>query len=217
MDGTHDLGGRQGFGPVDAGEPEEAFHSEWEARMCAIGMLLGAPGWTIDWWRHSRELIDPADYLQRPYFDQWMQTVAALLVDSGIASLAEIESGRARSRLAAGPPPSAVEAAAELRRRGVAYDRPAGRQPAFAVGQGVRAQSLGRVGHTRLPAYARGRSGRIAYIRGHHVLPDESARGRDVAEPLYTVAFAAAELWPEPAHRKDEIMIDLWESYLEPL
>jgi nitrile hydratase len=217
MDGTHDLGGRQGFGRVEAGEPEEAFHSVWEARMCAIGMLVGGPGWTIDWWRHGRELIDPADYLLRPYFDQWMQTVAALLVDSEVASLEEIETGRARSRATGGRPLGFAETAAELRQRGTAYDRPAARQPAFHVGQGVRARSQGTVGHTRLPAYARSRSGRIAYIRGYHVLPDESARGREVAEPLYTVAFAAAELWPEAAQSRDEIMIDLWESYLEPL
>jgi len=81
----------------------------------------------------------------------------------------------------------------------------------------VRAKALGTAGHTRLPAYARGRAGRIAHCRGHHVLPDANARGQDLAEPLYTVAFAAAELWPEAASSKDEIMIDLWESYLERL
>jgi len=218
MDGTHDLGGRQGFGRVGADEPEEAFHSDWEARMCAIGMLIGGPGWTIDWWRHSRELIDPGDYLLRPYFDQWMQTVAALLVDSHVADLGEVTSGHARARNSSGGRPiGAAEAAAEVRAHGVRYDRPAERRPAFQAGQGVRARALGTVGHTRLPAYVRGRAGRIAHLRGHHVLPDESARGREMAEPLYTVAFAAAELWPEAARSKDQVMIDLWESYLEPL
>ncbi|HKY95566.1 MAG TPA: SH3-like domain-containing protein, partial [Kiloniellales bacterium] len=97
------------------------------------------------------------------------------------------------------------------------YDRPSNRAPLYKVGQGVRALPLGTPGHTRLPGYARGRAGRVTHLRGHHVLPDASARGQEVAEPLYTVAFAAAELWPEAAHRKDEVMIDLWESYLEPL
>jgi nitrile hydratase subunit beta len=35
MDGIHDLGGRQGFGPVDVDEPEEVFHEAWEGRVWA--------------------------------------------------------------------------------------------------------------------------------------------------------------------------------------
>lgn len=217
MDGTHDLGGRQGFGRVDAAEPEEAFHSAWEARMFAIGMLVGGPGWTIDWWRHGRELIDPAEYLLRPYFDHWMQTVAALLVDSGLASPEEVAAGRALAPVTSSMPRlGPAEAAAMPRHRDQQFDRPSSRSPLFHVGQGVRAKAMGTVGHTRLPGYARGRAGRVTYVRGHHVLPDASARGQEMAEPLYTVVFAAAELWPEAAHSKDEVMIDLWESYLEP-
>jgi nitrile hydratase subunit beta len=218
MDGTHDLGGRQGFGKVDADEPEEAFHSDWEARMFAMAFLITAPGWTIDLWRHSRELIDPADYLLRPYFDQWMQTVAALLVDSGVVSVEELSAGRSLTGDTAFlSPVSEVQAAAFVRGTHSGFARRSNQRPLYRVGQGVRAKAMGTPGHTRLPGYARGRAGRIAQLRGHHVLPDESARGREVAEPLYTVAFAAAELWPEAMHSKDEILIDLWESYLEPL
>ena len=101
MDGPQDLGGRQGFGPVDAAEPEEPFHADWEGRMWGIARGMARPAdWSIDWFRHCRELIDPADYLSRPYFDQWMQAYAAMLVDSGVVSVEEIVAGRA-----AGPPP----------------------------------------------------------------------------------------------------------------
>ena len=72
----------------------------------------------------------------------------------------------------------------------------------------------GHPGHTRLPAYARGRRGTIAASHGPFVLPDKGALAEDVAEPLYTVAFAAAELWPEARGRRDSVRIDLWESYL---
>lgn len=218
MDGTHDLGGRQGFGPVGADEPEEAFHSVWEARMFGMARTMKRPAtWTIDWWRHSRELIDPADYLVRNYFDQWMQTYAALLVDDGLATVDELASGHAKTRgHGLGQPMTGPEAEQAVHRP-FRYDRPSNKAPLYAVGQGVRALAMGTPGHTRLPGYARGRAGRITHFRGHHVLPDASARGEERAEPLYTVAFAAAELWPEAAHRKDEVMIDLWESYLEPL
>jgi nitrile hydratase len=218
MDGTHDLGGRQGFGPVGADEPEEPFHADWEARMFGMARTMKRPStWNIDWWRHSRELIDPADYLLRPYFDQWMQAYAALLVDDGLATVEELASGHAQTRShALGQPITGAEAA-KLVHRPSRYDRPLNRAPLYQVGQGVRAKALGTTGHTRLPGYARGRAGRIVQLRGSHVLPDASARGQEVAEPLYTIAFAAAELWPEAVGSKDEVMIDLWESYLEPL
>ena len=49
------------------------------------------------------------------------------------------------------------------------------------------------------------------------VLPDSAAHGLgDAAEPLYTVAFPSDALWANPEHARDEVMLDLWQSYLEP-
>ena len=216
MDGVHDLGGRQGFGPVAVDEREEPFHSDWEARMWGIARALRRPpGWTIDWWRHGRELIDPADYLTRPYYDQWMQTYAALLVDSGVATVAEIAAGSAQAPvldLGAPMAPEAVRAATAVV---VRFDRENADAPAFAVGDRVRAKAMGAEGHTRLPGYVRGRLGVVEAYRGAHLLPDAGARGEERAEPLYSVAFEAAMLWPEAGGRRDRVYLDLWESYLE--
>jgi nitrile hydratase len=55
----------------------------------------------------------------------------------------------------------------------------------------------------------------IEAYHGAHVLPDAKAHGEDRAEPLYTVVFDAAELWPEAAGRPHRVFLDLWESYLE--
>jgi hypothetical protein len=74
--------------------------------------------WTIDWFRHVRERIDPVDHLTRPYFDQWAQCLFAILVDNGTVTL--------------------------------------------------------------------------------------------------QIAFAAADLWPEAASRRDMVYVDLWESYPSP-
>ncbi len=41
MDGVHDLGGKQGHGPIDVHEPVEPFHSEWEARAWALSKSIG--------------------------------------------------------------------------------------------------------------------------------------------------------------------------------
>ena len=35
MDGIHDLGGKQGYGPIDVDEVDTPFHHDWEARECS--------------------------------------------------------------------------------------------------------------------------------------------------------------------------------------
>lgn len=215
MDGIHDLGGREGFGPIDVHEPEEPFHEPWEARVLGMVRAISRPAdWSVDWFRHCRELIDPVDYLTRPYYDQWLQTYAAMMVNSGAATAQELASGKATSAAADLPPPMAP-AAVEAAKRAVArFDRDTSVR-AFAVGDVVRTRAHGMPGHTRLPAYVRGRSGRIEACHPAHVLPDANARGEARAEPLYTVVFEATELWPEAAGRRDRVFLDLWESYLE--
>ena len=72
-------------------------------------------------------------------------------------------------------------------------------------------------GHTRLPAYATGATGEVLRVHGYHVLPDSNAHDLGEApEPLYAVRFAASQLWATPEHPNDEVILDLWESYLEP-
>ena len=217
MDGVHDLGGVQGFGPLEIDPDERAFHHDWEARMWGLNeAMTGDPGWTIDWWRHVRELILPLDYLSRPYFDQWAQIYAALMIDSGLATVEEVATGKAKGpRPDFGPPMQAKEVA-EAARRTTDFRRDGGAKPAYLLGQKLRARLTGAVGHTRLPRYVRGRPGTIHAYHGNHLLPDAGAKGQHHAEPLYTVAFAAADLWPEHAGSRDRIFLDLWESYLEP-
>ena len=36
MDGVHDLGGMQGFGPVEREDKEPVFHAHWEAEVLAM-------------------------------------------------------------------------------------------------------------------------------------------------------------------------------------
>jgi nitrile hydratase subunit beta len=171
--------------------------------------------WSIDWFRHCRELIDPVDYLSRAYYDQWLQTYAAMMVNSGVATVEELASGRASTGAPDLPPPMAAAAVAAAARAVTRFDRE-GAWGAFAVGDAVRTKDHGVPGHTRLPAYARGRNGRIAARHGAHVLPDANACGQARAEPLYSVAFDAAELWAEARGRRERVFLDLWESYLEP-
>jgi len=85
----------------------------------------------------------------------------------------------------------------------------------FAVGDRVRTRALDPPHHTRLPRYARGHVGEVVEVQGTWPLADERAQGRRDArvEPVYTVSFAARDLWGPPAEH--DVQIALWESYLE--
>ena len=217
MDGIHDLGGREGFGPIDVDEPEEPFHAPWEARVLGIVRAMSRPpDWSSDWFRHCRELIDPVDYLTRPYYDQWLQTYAAMMINDGLAKVEELASGRAQSPvqgLRPPMPPEQVEAANKSMAR---FDRDDAPPAQFQVGQAVRAKNHGIPGHTRLPGFVRGRRGTIETCHGAHIVPDASALADPRAEPLYTVSFDASELWPDEPPRRDRVFLDLWERYLDP-
>jgi nitrile hydratase len=72
-------------------------------------------------------------------------------------------------------------------------------------------------GHTRLPAYLRGRPGRIERVLGTMAFADARACGdRCAAQTAYTVRFAAADVFGVDADPAGAICADLFESYLEP-
>lgn len=84
----------------------------------------------------------------------------------------------------------------------------------FGVGDRVRASLVDPPHHTRLPRYARGAAGTVTDLLGRYPLPDRSARRLAAEpEPVYTVRFAAADLFGEGEHT---VTVDLWESYLSP-
>lgn len=221
MTRVHDMGGRWGDGPVT---PEHqgmaAVGAEWQRRALALTIAAGGLGeWSIDSSRHAREGLAPQDYARFSYYEKWIAALADLLVARGLVTEAELNSGVAD---AAPPHPRLLraEAVAPALARGTPYARP-GAPPAFAPGERVRTRLPARNihvpgGHTRLPAYAAGHVGRILLLHGPHVFPDTNAHGLgECPEPLYTVAFAARDLWGEAEAEGDEVTLDLWESYLE--
>ena len=217
MDGMHDIGGREGFGPIDVNENDDPFHAPWEARVYGIvRAFTRGSDWNLDWFRHCRELIEPVDYLTRGYYDQWLMTYAAMMINSGMATVEELATGRSSTPLAGFPPPLPPASVANAKRAMTSYQRQATAEPQFAMGQTVKIVSHGHPGHTRLPAYVRGRNGMIESYHGFHVLPDANARLMPRAEPLYTIVFDHAELWPEVPTRRGFVYLDLWESYFEP-
>lgn len=210
MNGVHDLGGLQSFGPVLPEPDEPPFHEDWERRTLALTLALGALGlWNIDQMRHVRESLPPAQYLSSSYYEIWQQGLENVVDELGL--LDDPPTG-ARAR-------SAEELTALFSTRG-SYERPTERAPRYAVGQRVRTRNLNPVGHTRLPGYARGRVGTVVAVRGAHVFPDRNAVAlgqRPDPEPewLYTVDFDGRELWGEQGDPTLTVSIDAWEPYLE--
>jgi nitrile hydratase subunit beta len=190
------------------------FHARWESRVLAMVIASPTRG-NIDAGRHRRELIPGPDYLRMSYYERWFAALEAMLVKGGFVSEAELAGGRAEGPRAT-PRLAAAEAPAALARQG-SYAREVAAEPAFRPGDRVRARNLNPPGHTRLPRYARGREGVIEATHGAHVFPDSHAHGGgEDPRPLYTVRFAARELWGPQASARDSVCLDLWEPYLEP-
>jgi nitrile hydratase len=218
MNGVHDMGGMHGHGPIHPEEGEPVFHAPWEGRM--LGMRRGGtfpPGFNIDRWRHVRELIPPHLYLSRTYYDHWYMSYVAALLQSGMATREEIKSGHAAPGTAKRNDAMRPEQVWKTHKTAGVFVRPIETAPSFAIGQRVRACNINPTGHTRVPRYVRGKIGIVHLHHGGHVLPDANAHLKGEApQHLYTVAFAACELWGPDASGRDEICADLWESYLEP-
>ena len=78
MNGIHDMGGMQGFGPIPIEADEPIFHADWEAKALALRMATGAWGkWNIDAGRHSIERFASAEYLALSYYERWITSLAA--------------------------------------------------------------------------------------------------------------------------------------------
>ena len=216
MDGIHDLGGRHGFGKIDVDEGEVQFHEPYEARVRSmVNAMTQAPDWNIDWFRHCRELIDPTDYLTRPYFDQWVQTYSAMLVNSGWATVEELATGKSAAAVDGLSPPIDAEKARSMVLKARRFDAEISAKAEYAPGDRVLTTTNVTNGHTRLPGYARGQTGTVIAHHGAHIYPDDMAVNEKRHEHLYTVEFSLATLWPEASDSFDTITLDLWETYLE--
>jgi nitrile hydratase len=216
MNGIHDMGGMQGLGELTYVREEPMFHAPWEARVHALSVAMGAHGK----WRGLRphlEAIPAAQYLAMTYYERWLTALTARIVESDLATAAEIENGRA----AAGAPkatPALTPEQARTRpftppRTELDLDVPA----RFAVGQRVRGRNYRPTTHTRMPGYTRGKTGVVERDRGVFALPDTEIYFLDPKpQHVYLVRFAARELWGDSAPARDSLYIDLWEDYLEP-
>ncbi len=91
MNGIHDMGGMDGFGPVEPELSEPVFHAEWERRVFALSLATGGlMPFTIDESRYMREQIDPISYLERSYYEHWLIVLERQLLEAGLVTREEI-------------------------------------------------------------------------------------------------------------------------------
>jgi nitrile hydratase len=212
-----------GFGPVAAEPNEPVFHADWERRAFALTLAMGSwRRWNLDMTRSEREQMPPAEYLATTYYEHWMFALERMLVEHGFLAPDEL----ARVLRGELPPPdeSAALQDGALRVDRVQHlvqNRRAARRndpvsPQFVVGQAVRARNIHPIGHTRIPRYVRGHRGAVAIDHGVFAFPDSHAAAQgDKPQHVYSVRFAAQDLWGTAASPRDTVYVDLWDDYLE--
>jgi hypothetical protein len=202
MDGMHDLGGRQGFGPVRHSPRAAVFHAPWEVRANALYSLAVRLGvFNMDEYRHAIERMEPRHYLSAGYYERSLTGLASLLVEKGLVTREELE------RRADGGFPLALPSAPGRTN--------AAQRERFRFGDRVRVSTDQVPGHVRMPGYVRGKVGVVVHESPAYPFPDAHAHGVAAEdEPTYDVRFRATELWPNTV---DEafVHVGIFQSYLQ--
>jgi nitrile hydratase subunit beta len=86
--GHHDIGGLPGGGPIDQAEHQL---SDWEILADAVNQALGAKGIKrTDEMRRAREEMDSAAYRDMTYYERWIASIEAILIEKKILTGDEI-------------------------------------------------------------------------------------------------------------------------------
>ena len=141
MNGAQDMGGVHGFGAVVAELDEPVFHADWERRVFALTLAMGATGeWNLDASRFARENRRPDEYLDKSYYEIWLAGLEQLLAERGLATEAELTAGESSNHASQSgrpsrPPTWPQSLAAAARRTAMRRARPHSRS---AIGCGRR-------------------------------------------------------------------------------
>jgi nitrile hydratase subunit beta len=225
VNGPHDIGGMQSFGPVPM--DQRVFHAPWEARAMAMTIALLARGLIEgEQARFFREQMRPVDYYKATYYERYLVLLETGLVAAGLASRADfIECQHQLAQTSAmpgsaSPPTSSPPGRSILTTLGggsFATRRDIKGPVRFSVGQAVFVRNINPISHTRLPRYVRGKRGTVQRVYPAYVFPDTNAVGAgEQPQHVYAVSFSARELWGETAEANESMQVDIWESHLEP-
>jgi len=87
--GHHDIGGLPGAGPIDQSEHQ---FSDWEILADAVNQALGARGIKrTDEMRRAREEMDSETYRDLTYYERWIASIEAILIEKKVLTREEID------------------------------------------------------------------------------------------------------------------------------
>lgn len=218
MNGIHDLGGMDGFGPVPYANPTETFHDRWHGETYAMLLsILRQQITTIDAFRHSIEQIPPHQYLDSTYYNRWVTAITRLLLNENVITPDEFSQTVAAIEAGESIPVGKADVPFDVSSHD-AFDShidPPEDAPTFSKGDAVRVKNIHPSGHTRCPRYIRKARGVIDAYRGLEPFPDATAHRQNEQQRLYQVRFDGTEIWGPDADPTVSITLDLWEPYLE--
>jgi uncharacterized Zn finger protein len=84
--GHHDMGGLPA-GKVDRGEHD---YAEWERRVDALAVLMGARKVTVDERRKNIEALPPEAYDRMSYYERWIVSLTEALLQRGVVTTEEL-------------------------------------------------------------------------------------------------------------------------------
>jgi nitrile hydratase len=234
MNGVHDCGGTDGYGPVQRRSGEPLFKHPWERRL--FGMLL--PVTASAWWGGARRPHDPAEaaaygrsyyrslieslppaaYINASYYELHLFAIETALIEAGVVSKDDLARPSAAQALPEKTYTPALrgEDVAPVVRHGAPSKLDLDIPPRFRAGERVVAVNEHPTTHTRLPRYARGRPGVVIKDCGVFECDDSIAEGQSKPQHLYEVRFAARDLWGETASAHDSVVVNLWDDHLSP-
>ncbi|WP_412050603.1 hypothetical protein ACK6D9_03195 [Hoeflea sp. Naph1] len=92
MNGVHDMGGMQGFGPIMRNDNEPVFKNECERRIFGVMMNVACNGhYAFDESRSRIEQMGHVAYLNTSYYERWLAGLETLVREKGLLTDAEIE------------------------------------------------------------------------------------------------------------------------------
>jgi nitrile hydratase len=91
MSRINDVGGMDGFPPIERELDEPPFHADWEAHVFALNRaLIGKGVYNLDEFRDAVERLPPQEYLAASYYERWFRAITALLVEKGVCTAEEV-------------------------------------------------------------------------------------------------------------------------------
>jgi nitrile hydratase len=207
-----------GFGPVVVPECDVPYHERWEPRVFAMSTIVGHEGMGRGSGRAIREEMAPAEYLRASYYERWLWSTEQRLLRKGTITSGEVDAWVARLRSGEDPPrridPDQSKRVVAAIRTAEAPLAPA-TEPRFAVGDRVTVRRMRPSGHTRCPRYVRGATGVVERIRGVDAFPDIGPY-EGPQEAVYALAFRSEGLFGASEEGDWTVLVDLFESHLEP-